>query len=236
MHEFKKLDPVQIFFFKNGLIIKGFNFSPYYAKEAQSLLSDILDGYFPYDLKQKFPEGVMLEPVDCTDDTFTEALASDKSNPKYKMFSQLQSKDSKYISKKEFLEQFPKSVISKGDIVPIREELEKRFKETGKIDVSKLNSNEPIEAPTDPCVNPDKYDIKDVVTLRIRTETGKRTILLKLLRTDVMASVYEHINPYVEFSDKKYEVRSKFPNKAFAQDDSKSLEELGLAPSSALVI
>jgi hypothetical protein len=32
--------------------------------------------------------------------------------------------------------------------VPIREELEKRFKETGKIDVSKLNSNEPIEIPT----------------------------------------------------------------------------------------
>ena len=33
MKEFKKVDAVQIFFFKNGIIIKGFKFSPYYAKE-----------------------------------------------------------------------------------------------------------------------------------------------------------------------------------------------------------
>jgi len=35
-----------------------------------------------------------------------------------------------------------------GNIIPIREELEKKFAETGKIDVSKLNSNEPIVVET----------------------------------------------------------------------------------------
>jgi UBX domain-containing protein 11 len=58
MHEFKKLDPIQIFFFKNGIIVAGDKFAPYYSKEAQNVLSDILDGYFPYDLKKKYPEGV----------------------------------------------------------------------------------------------------------------------------------------------------------------------------------
>jgi len=33
-HQFKKHDEVQIFFFKNGLIIKGFPFYPYHSKEA----------------------------------------------------------------------------------------------------------------------------------------------------------------------------------------------------------
>ena len=62
------------------------------------------------------------------------------------------------MSKDEFLKQFPDKVINKGgQIIPIREELEKKFKETGKIDVSKLNSNEPIEAPTEVSINPDKY-------------------------------------------------------------------------------
>ena len=103
MKEFKAVDPVQIFFFKNGIIIKGFTFSPYYAKEAQSILSDILDGYFPYDLKKAYPEGVMLEPVDCTDDTYTDALASDKSNPKFKLFKDLQTKNCKAMSKDEYL-------------------------------------------------------------------------------------------------------------------------------------
>lgn len=34
MKEIKPLDPLQIFFFKNGIIIKGFSFKPYYSKEA----------------------------------------------------------------------------------------------------------------------------------------------------------------------------------------------------------
>ena len=41
----------------------------------------------------------------------------------------------------EFLDKLPKNVIKNGKIIPIREELEKKFKETGKIDVNKLNLN-----------------------------------------------------------------------------------------------
>lgn len=224
MKEFKTLDPVRIFFFKNGIIIKGFKFSPYYAKEAQSILSDILDGYFPYDLKAMFPEGVPLEPVDLTDEMYTDELLKDKSNPKFKMLSELNDNNFKPMSKKEFLNQFPKNVVSKGNIVPIREELEKRFKETGKIDVDKLNSNEPIEAPTAASLDPSSYPETDIVTLRIRTETGKRTVLVKLHKEATMKEVYEHVHPYVEFPDKPYQIRSKFPNKAYSKDDLKTLE------------
>jgi len=35
MNQFVKLAEVQIFFFKNGLIVKGFPFKPYHSKEAQ---------------------------------------------------------------------------------------------------------------------------------------------------------------------------------------------------------
>ena len=35
LHQFIKVAEVNIFFFKNGLIIKGFPFYPYYSKEAQ---------------------------------------------------------------------------------------------------------------------------------------------------------------------------------------------------------
>jgi hypothetical protein len=39
-------------------------------------------------------------------------------------------KDTSMMSKDEFLKQFPKQVIKEGNIIPIREELEKRFRET----------------------------------------------------------------------------------------------------------
>lgn len=141
------------------------------------------------------------------------------------------------MSKEEYLAQYPKNVIHKGNIVPIREELERRFKETGKIDTSKLNSNEPIEVPTDVAQDDSgKFQPDQIVTLRIRTETGKRTVILKLLRTDKMDLAYDFISPYIEFTDKPFELRSKFPNKAYAENESKTLEELGLAPGSALVV
>lgn len=127
-------------------------------------------------------------------------------------------------------------MINKGNIIPIREELEQRFKETGKIDISKLNSNEPIEAFTHVAQNESEYQASEIVTLRIRTETGKRTVIVKLLRTDKMAALYDAIEPYIELSDKAFELRSKFPNRAYDKAETQNLEELGLAPSSALVV
>lgn len=70
MKAFKMLDEVPIFFFANGLMIKGFPFYPYYSKQAQAILGDILDGYFPYDLKKNYPEGVPLKPVDFSEETY----------------------------------------------------------------------------------------------------------------------------------------------------------------------
>jgi len=67
-------------------------------------LSDILDGYFPYDLKKRYLEGVQLEPVDCCDDTYTDELVkNDNSNPKFKLLADIQKKDCKPMSKNEFL-------------------------------------------------------------------------------------------------------------------------------------
>lgn len=70
MKGFKQHDEVPIFFFQNGLMIKDCPFYPYYSKQAQSVLADILDGYFPFDLKEKFPNGVPLKPIDLCDETY----------------------------------------------------------------------------------------------------------------------------------------------------------------------
>ena len=140
------------------------------------------------------------------------------------------------MSKQEFLNQFPKQVIKDGNIIPIREELEKKFQETnGQIDVNKLNSNEPIEVETH--VNVDEVEAGNVVSLRVRTETGKRNVIVKMLATDKISQVYEYVLPYIESTDgTQSELRTNFPNKAYARDDVKTLKELGLAPSSALII
>jgi len=51
-------------FFGNGIAIKGFKFFPYKSKESLQILSDLVDGYCPFVLKHKYPNGVFLSVVD----------------------------------------------------------------------------------------------------------------------------------------------------------------------------
>ena len=238
VNKFKKHDEFPIWFFKNGLVLRGFPFYPYYSKEAQSVLSDILDGYFPYDLKKMYPEGVPLKPIDRINEVYN---PNDKKKKQYKGVEDFENEPITSISKKEFLDQFPKNVIKDGKIIPIREELEKKFRETKQLDLSKLNSNEPIEIETH-VVEAEKgeeskqFDKSEIVMLRIRTETGKRNLILKLLVSDVMQVVYDYIKPYLEDSKAEVEIRSVFPRKTYEEKDAQSLKQLGLFPSAALVI
>ena len=202
-----------------------------YLYFIQSVLSDILDGYFPYDLKKKYPQGVPLKPVDMVDETYNNQLRQD---PRFKQLADLDGLNP--LTKQEFLNQFPKQVIKNGNIIPIREELEKKFQETGGIiDVKKLNSNEPIEVETHATTA--QVEASEIVNLRVRTETGVRNVIIKMLVTDTIQSVYEYVAPYIESAaGTHFELRTNFPNKAYQKQETKTLKELGLAPSSALII
>ena len=46
--------------------------------------------------------------------------------------------------------------------------------------------------------NAGKYKDSDIVTIRVRTETGKRNLIVKLLCTDVIGEVYKCVRPYLE--------------------------------------
>jgi hypothetical protein len=198
---FKRPDPIPIFFYQDGLMIEGFSFYPYQSKQAQSILSDILEGYFPYDLKAKYPEGVPLKPVDQCEKTHFDAETAGQKSFKGK---------------------------------PMREELEKKFRESGTINTNKLNANEPIILDTHV---KEGTEASEVVTLRIRTETGNRNIILKLLLTDTIDAVYKLVEPFSEFKgEKPFELRTSFPNKAYLPQNPQTLKELGLAPSSVLMM
>jgi len=86
------------------LQIKGFPFQPYYSKQAQSILSDILDGYFPFDLKEKYPNGVPLKPVDLCDEVYNSQTGIN--SDKIKGLANHEKPDAP-LSKKEFLNKFP---------------------------------------------------------------------------------------------------------------------------------
>jgi len=125
-------------------------------------------------------------------------------------------------------------------LAPIREELEKKFRETnGHIDLSKLNTNEPVVVETEVSKKGEEsFDKGEIVTLRVRTETGKHTLIVKMTIQDKMLAVYKAVRPYIENREysHRFVVRTNFPNKVYDEVDPRNLKEMGLAPSCALVL
>ena len=87
-------------------------------------MADILDGYFPYMLKYKYPNGTFLKVIDKTDEKYS----YDKNiSSNLQDVNKIEENKLKPQSKDEFLEKLPKNVIKNGKVVPIRDEIAKKF-------------------------------------------------------------------------------------------------------------
>ena len=74
IHRIQEQKPIKVVFYKNGILLEGFPFYTYQSNSAISILSDIYEGFFPIQLKKKFPDGVVMIPEDKSQEEYdTEA-------------------------------------------------------------------------------------------------------------------------------------------------------------------
>ena len=52
------LDPIPLTLYKNGLAMYSGPFRPYSDLLTQQFITDLQDGYFPSELKDRYPEGI----------------------------------------------------------------------------------------------------------------------------------------------------------------------------------
>ena len=175
------MQPLLIAFYKDGITLEGFPFRPYFSKEAQSILSDILDGYFPYDLKTKFPDGVPLKIKDHTTEMHNAKPIAKDQNIFDKQ--QLEEKKLQPLTKEEFLKQFPDTVMKNGSIVPIKEGIADKLGVVGKVPES-------VELVSPLCKQEESF------TLRIRTEAGKPLLMIKTSCNDKVENIYAMCKKY----------------------------------------
>ena len=217
VHRFKAPESVCVTFFKNGLVMQGFPFHPYSSNSAQSILSDILDGYFPYDLKKKFPEGVPLRSVDKTTEMFKASAAlTGVNDPSLGL-----------LNKEQFLAQLPESVIRGGEIITVRDDIAMVFGNQ-KIGTVKVETHVDRIIANNP-------EFREFTTLRIKTETGKRNLIILMLNSDTLMVLKPFLDKNRE-NKEGYELRSTFPAKVFDFKDTRNLMELELVPNFALAL
>eukprot|EP00916_Digyalum_oweni_P016403 GHVL01026912.1.p1 GENE.GHVL01026912.1~~GHVL01026912.1.p1 ORF type:complete len:303 (-),score=102.22 GHVL01026912.1:68-976(-) len=80
IHRLSYIDEfVYIIFLYDGLILDG-KYGNYDEDNIQDILKDIMDGYVPFCLNNKYPDGVSLQPIIKTDITYTNFINNKKYN------------------------------------------------------------------------------------------------------------------------------------------------------------
>merc|ERR1719387_2176783 len=115
---FAAAETLSIVFFADGLQVHDFPFWPYSHESAQKVLADLNEKYFPYCLKDKYPEGVMLKAVDRTTSHYDAQAAVAARLPAGLSAQNVPS------AQNQILGRLPENVIRDGQVISVRKEVE----------------------------------------------------------------------------------------------------------------
>jgi hypothetical protein len=236
IYKLKVQKELNIFFYKNGLVVETYNFYLYNTIEAKRILHDILDGYMPYILQKAFPHGVLLKIVnnlhlDYTDPPQDTKNVKEIARPKVK----------EAMSGDDFLKLFPEKVIRNGKIYNIREDMES-FLVTKKNNDYNLDTNEyylPENMDKD-IIDRDKLDniFDKFCKLKIKIPCIDKIFLINANKELTIDLVYNFLNKRLgEFKSRQKELIliSTFPFRIYEKTLKDNLEQLGLFPSHFLI-
>lgn len=242
----KVRDPVPLCLYANGILMFGGPFRPYSDPVTQQCMQDIMDGYFPSELQSRYPDGIPFEVQDKREVVYEDrrtallfpgmgqSLVGDEDSvTNHKIESQPPGQRQQSVD--QFLSRLPPSVIKEGKIIDVR---------SGVADVIKGGEGRSgVQVLNTPALQDIKSRSKDdprpqsgttqVTTLRIKSETGEVTYILKMKFTDCIGDVRSHIDAARPKGAPPYDIKTSFPNKVY-DDLNASLQECGLVPNATL--
>ncbi|XP_036414369.1 UBX domain-containing protein 11 isoform X2 [Colossoma macropomum] len=248
-------DPVPLWLYKNGIVMFNGPFRPYQDPSTQRCMQDLMDGYFPSELQEKFPEGVVFQVYDRREEEFrvrrapgfpgkghtvggSEEKLLDHREEDRCMQSQSQLTGRK-LSMEQFLNKLPESVVKGGKVINIRSSLKAHLQ--GSAGGAQSHSVSVIETPALQTLRERLESSEagrseaEVTTLRVKSEDGEKTFILKMLFSDTIAHLRQHLDAHRGSSCPPYDIISAFPQRCHS-DDTQTLLACGLTPNAALLL
>ncbi|KAJ7378359.1 UBX domain-containing protein 11 [Desmophyllum pertusum] len=253
----KVRDLVPLALYSNGILMFGGPFRPYSDVITQQCMQDIMDGFFPSELQDRYPDGTPFESVHndgfllCVpgsrqrevvfEDRRTallfpgtgQALVTEEHVKNRKVENHTPGQ--KQQSMDQFLSRLPQSVIKDGKIIDVRSGVANVIKGAeGQSDVKILDTPALQEIKSRGVDGPrPQSGTTHVSTLRIKSETGEMTYILKMKFTDCIRDVRSHIDAARTKDAPPYDIKTSFPNKVY-DDPGATLQECGLVPNATL--
>jgi hypothetical protein len=241
------LEQIRVVFYSNGLMVRRGPFRDHASESFRKFTRDVMDGYFPSEFRDEYPDGVVFVLVDRHDTVYD---SSSNNNDDV-------------LSGQQFLQRLPKTVIKNGEIVDVRSSINSRL--TGDATTAgakQSSSTPPLPALAGAAADNKKKDQlvlesmgfrhcgeahRKPVTVQLRWVDGSM-ILMKLDASDDIGTIRSMVNQHFEQVDHKYdhkddsksnhhgmpafELRTVWPAKVV--DDDCTLTEAGLVPNGTL--
>jgi len=238
--------------YKDGLLIRRGPFRSFTDANTQGFVRDVLDGYFPAEFREQYPDGIIFDVVDKRNLEYLKASKlSDGSGENNRPPAQAGANAASLSSVgpagmhlpmtgEEFLKRLPDKVIHKGTIVPVREEIAERLGMGPTPAQSSLNtvvvhtaalkttasssslSQEPCSGGPSP-----------VTTLQVRVGGGAKKLVVKMFYHNTIKELTSHLEQHVDDAADTHVLRTAFPPKVYT-DPSETLEHAGLVPNATL--
>nr|CCC94038.1 conserved hypothetical protein [Trypanosoma congolense IL3000] len=118
----KEREVVKIAVYRDGICVNSGPFRPFGWPLCDAVLNDIVDGYYPYEFKQRYPEGFPIDIADlshmCHDAVDAE---SDGSNKGVKSIENLAGGGYQTVTREEFIKRLPATrIAASGRVVDIQ--------------------------------------------------------------------------------------------------------------------
>ncbi|XP_042544451.1 UBX domain-containing protein 11 isoform X2 [Dipodomys spectabilis] len=242
----KVLEPIPLKLYRNGMMMFDGPFRPFHDPSTQRYLRDIMDGFFPSELRRLYPDGVPFKVSDLRDQVYPEdGLGPFPGEERVvgwqrmpKTLDRMEEHPGSRLTAEKFLSRLPKCVIRQGEVVdirgPIRDTLQnfcplptriqEVIVETPALAAERQRSLESPSMPAPP-----------LTTLRIRSENGEQAFLLMMRPEDTVGDVRALLAQARNMDAAAFEIFSTFPPMVYS-DDALTLQAAGLVPNSTLLL
>ncbi|NXC76131.1 UBX11 protein, partial [Anhinga anhinga] len=238
-------EPLPLTLYQNGIVMFNGPFRPYEDPSTQQSLQDIMDGYFPSELQMHYPDGIPLQVIDRRDVVFRERdlpgsfpghgqVVGHSKSSEVQETTEIPGPE---LSLEQFLNKLSKP-LKHGEAISVRGSAREAQQGSGGVRSSKeilvetprLSALERVKSAEEA-----ETSAPDVCTLRIKSESGEQTYIVKMLFTETIGDLRQHLAHARGGDSNSYEIITTFPQRVY-MDNSRSLQECGLIPNASLLL
>jgi hypothetical protein len=229
----KEREVVHVCVYSDGICVNSGPFRPYGWPLANAVIDDVLEGFYPYEFKDRYPDGFPIHILDKSTEKCPTGLvpttgvsnivsASDQPNFGYKP-----------LTREAFLKKLPDQyVTANGYLVNVRSGVSEFIGGTASPIKPAQSTVTPRGSASDVVkANP---SCENVTAVQVRLPNGQK-VVLHMYFEDTVAQLKEELREAVPGFDIEFELCSAFPRKTY-DDYSATLASLGLVPNCNLMV